>query len=606
VFAARTGHDVQDWRVWRAALFFRETSMTNYVIAGAGASGLFIAWRLLKDGKLAPEDTVTVYEWSNAHIGGRIHTYPFPQGTGQFIEAGGMRFATDLDKQGKIVGGHVLVQHLIQDLGLDPLITEFVESSNRLYYLRGTHVYEADLPNKNTVLPYNFDPEFKAKTYNGVPFNHCTADDILAEAADHFAGQIATRKEWCDYFANGKLTKDLGGIFAAGTNIGDIGYWDLLYAYLGDEGFDYVSDANGYQSNVINWNSADAMQANTDFGSSVVYKRLAGGYSNLFDALGKAIRHEAEKRGQKTPSIVMHTRLMAFEHDANSNTFDCHFTDVNNGTNSHVKADYLFLAMPRRSLEMVAANCSAQNTLNDATVMNYLQSSIDQPAMRIGMLFHEAWWTDTKIVTYPMQTNPSYPPADRLMGGPSITDLPLRQVFYFANNAVGAKEGGPYVMLASYDDMTYASFWREMEIEGRRTTAPSLDYQALNGPTTLKPGSQMEKMVLDQLAYVHGVEDPKKIPAPITTIYMDWGTDPFGGGYHGWAAHYNICEVMHKVRAPATEILHKKQNLFIVGSCYSIDQAWVEGALCVAESVLEDYLGLPAFCALPPGYVLIC
>ena len=86
----------------------------------------------------------------------------------------------------------------------------------------------------------------------------------------------------------------------------------------------------------------------------------------------------------------------------------------------------------------------------------------------------------------------------------------------------------------------------------------------------------------------------------------DWGTDPFGGGYHGWAAHYDICDVMEKVRAPATEILGTPQNLFIIGSCYSIDQAWVEGALCVAESVLEDYLGLPPFCPLPEGYVLIC
>jgi hypothetical protein len=86
---------------------------------------------------------------------------------------------------------------------------------------------------------------------------------------------------------------------------------------------------------------------------------------------------------------------------------------------------------------------------------------------------------------------------------------------------------------------------------------------------------------------------------------MDWGTDPFGGGYHAWSPHYDICHVMQTMRAPAGELLGKPQNLFITGSCYSIDQSWVEGALCTAESVLQDYLGLDPFCALPDGYTLI-
>ena len=41
-------------------------------------------------------------------------------------------------------------------------------------------------------------------------------------------------------------------------------------------------------------------------------------------------------------------------------------------------------------------------------------------------------------------------------------------VYYFANNipcGPGAK-GGPYVMLASYDDMNYSGFWREVELSG--------------------------------------------------------------------------------------------------------------------------------------------
>lgn len=572
--------------------------MAKYVIVGAGASGLFTAWRLLTSNRLQPGDSVNVYEWSNEHVGGRIHTYTFPAGSGQYIEAGGMRFATDVNAQGQIVGGHVLLQNLINDLSLSDLVVDFVESENRLYYLRGYNIWEDDIP--NTQLPYNFDQSFIQMGYNTL-----TADDILGDVAATFApgsatGQGWTRAQWCNYFANGTLTSDLGGVFAAGTNIGDIGYWNLLYAYLGDEGFDYVSDANGYQSNVINWNSADAMQANNDFGSNVYYKRLAGGYGILFDTLAQAVVNAANNRGQTSPAITMSSQLKQFSYFADDGLYYCNFVSALTGEQFQIKADYLFLAMPRRALEMVAANSGWDNTLNDPAVQNYLQSSIDQPAMRIGMLFDSAWWTDPSIVKFVPDTTDA-------MGGPSITDLPLRQVFYFGNNSVTQPNGGPYVMLASYDDMTYASFWRELEIEGTRTTAPSMDYQALNGPTTLAPGSTMENMVLSQLANVHGLIPGQQIPRPITTIYMDWGTDPFGGGYHGWAAHYNICDVMGKIRAPAIEIQgQSNQQLFVIGSCYSIDQAWVEGALCVAESVLEDYFGLAPFCPLPPGYVLIC
>jgi hypothetical protein len=33
-------------------------------------------------------------------------------------------------------------------------------------------------------------------------------------------------------------------------------------------------------------------------------------------------------------------------------------------------------------------------------------------------------------------------------------------------------------------------------------------------------------------------------------------------------------------------------DIFIVGSAYSDDQAWVEGAFCTAESVLNDFFGI--------------
>ena len=51
-----------------------------------------------------------------------------------------------------------------------------------------------------------------------------------------------------------KITKDLGdeSIFKKGQKLKDIGYWNLAYDVLGQEGFSYLADGNGYSSNVVN------------------------------------------------------------------------------------------------------------------------------------------------------------------------------------------------------------------------------------------------------------------------------------------------------------------------------------------------------------------
>jgi hypothetical protein len=114
----------------------------------------------------------------------------------------------------------------------------------------------------------------------------------------------------------------------------------------------------------------------------------------------------------------------------------------------------------------------------------------------------------------------------------------------------------------------------------------------------------MAAILLKQLAELHGMT-PCQIPTPVSLYFQDWGQDPFGAGYHGWSAHYNICQAMDYVRAPYSKILRNPAyDTFIIGSCYSFDQAWVEGAFCVAESVLEEFLGLAPL--VDTGYTLIC
>jgi hypothetical protein len=585
--------------------------MANYVIVGAGAAGLYTAYRLMKSGPVGAGDTINLYEWAD-RPGGRIYTYTFPKPVGSnglYCEFGGMRFATDEKFPHQITEGHVLVQQMIVELDLQDSVVPFEQSKNRLYYLRGRNVYEDSL-NSISGLPYGFNAEFE-KFIGGIKKPPYTADAILGRIAEVFAPKLgsknAYRADWCKYYASGTVGAD-GGSFPKGTPVRDIGYWNLLYDQLGDEGFDYAADGTGYESNVINWNAADAMQANNDYSSTSQYSRLDGGYSVLFETLAK---HVAMYMQNYNGSAINYGwQLLSLAESQNGNSTDCTFF---NGANPvTVKADYLFLAMPRRALDLVAQN-SYYPGLNNEKVRYLLESSLDQPAMKVVMVFDQAWWQKGGQCQYPpnlvWKTDPPPPnvPPSQWVGGATITDLPLRMVYYFGNNiprGPGAN-GGPYVLLASYDDMNYTNFWRELEITGDYPKPPSWMREPLTGPTAVPVDSPMAGLLLKQLADVHGIA-VSAIPAPKAVYYQDWGQDPFGGGYHGWSSHYNICEVMDKIRAPYQKVLGGSRQTYIVGSCYSFDQAWVEGAFCTAESVLQEFLGLPPLSPNIKDYRLIC
>jgi hypothetical protein len=385
---------------------------------------------------------------------------------------------------------------------------------------------------------------------------------------------------------------------------------------LGDEGYDYAADGNGYTSNVINWNSADAMQANNDYGSGVTYSRLNGGYSTLFTTLASKIEELCQKRTTAGSGISYGMQLTSLAETEGDDTTTCTFVS-STGETSTVVADYLFLAMPRRALEMVASGCSSDYLLNKPDFQYYLESSIDQPAIKAVLVFDQAWYVSSSspyqyCTYYPILVAPDGASSDiqasQYVGGPTITDLPLRMVYYFGNNIPGTPNdsGGPYVVLASYDDMNYSNFWRELETDQDYTEAPSQYQQPLHGPTSMDPDSPFVQILLKQLAEAHGADNG--LPAPIAAYFQDWGQDPFGGGYHGWSPHYNICDAMYNIRAPYKNIFPDlaNRNLFIIGSCYSFDQAWVEGAFCTAESVLQQYLDLRPFRDVSSSYLLIC
>ena len=678
----------------------------TYSIFGAGAAGLYTAWRLLegkpandknKSKNLKKDDILELYDWGKYQFsekekgtreaGARVCTWHYKDNPdSSYLELGGMRYsAWDYKKTKNNPNpndgnnpGHRLVTKTISEIGLEKYSVPFNEASDPLLSLRAKNMYTSEIDAKNPA-PYN------ANNYGADTAPDDAFTKIEGVGIDVSEGALPpTRNQWCKFYEDGKITKDLGdeSIFEKGQYLKDIGYWNLAYDVLGQEGFSYLSDGNGYSSNVVNSNSAQSFEVNNEFTPGTLYKTLTIGYSGIFSTLFQEIVRLAKEKGIHF-KYHSNTRLRSIIERKNV----IHFTTASRKEPSKEldskTCDAAFLAMGRHAIDLVAQATRYMNkdrsdfdVLNEDKVQLYLESVLMQPSYKIGMFFDTPWWRDdipsppkypaklnsyfltqngikkltkdkfpakyikaiekaasdaaqaklkaekqgksydnsvTSLidVTYTseadflsaaetiVKANFSYKEKTEITTvahldtiGPSATDMPIRQVVYFGDNARNKKGKKVYGILASYDDILYTTFWKALELgpKRERKVAESQDTQPLEGPRKATP--IMVKMLRQQLACLHFGSQASytSIPEPLETKYMDWSLPPFNAGYHAYFSHYNIGDVQQKIRKPSSLVKGKNSNLFIVGSTYSNDQAWVEGAFCTAESVLKRFL----------------
>jgi hypothetical protein len=648
-------------------------SKKTYSIFGAGAAGLYTAWRLL-DGKsklaknekiLVKGDVLELYDWGKYDFskknpgtrepGARVCTWHYKDDKdNSYLELGGMRYLYwDGTPEGP---GHRLVTKTIEELDLKKDSVPFNESADPLMSLRSKNMYISDI-NSNQPAPYF------ANNYaqDAPPDDGFTT--IQSVAITQTSGPT-TRREWCKFYEEGRINIDMpdSSIYQKGDLLKEIGYWNLGYDMLDQEGFSYLSDGNGYSSNVVNSNSAQSFNVNDEFLPGTEYKTLIKGYSSLFDSLFEEVEKLAKQKGI-TLNYYPNIRLRSIVHTKSGVNFTTATRKDPDALAERKKCDAAFLAMPRAAIELVAqasrySDAEGVDVLNHEKVQLYLESVLMEPSYKIGMFFDTPWWrvTEAGSPTYPakitsyfltqegieklkkenfpskylkeiekaknpviiantfndkasfiaavenaIQERLTFKEEKQIAAiaeldtiGPSITDMPIRQVVYFGDNARDGKGKKVYGILASYDDIQYATFWKPLELgpNATREIPESRDCQPLEGPREATP--VMVKMLRSQLASLHfGPQaDYSYVPEPLETKYMDWSLPPFNAGYHAYKSHYNLGDVQRKIRKPSQLVPNTDSEIFIVGETYSNDQAWVEGAFCTAESVLNDFFGI--------------
>ena len=96
----------------------------------------------------------------------------------------------------------------------------------------------------------------------------------------------------------------------------------------------------------------------------------------------------------------------------------------------------------------------------------------------------------------------------------------------------------------------------------------------------------MVEEVNRQLAEMHDLDF---VPSPYSAAYMDWGDDPYGGGWNSWNIGVQAESVSRAIVQPEAE-----EPVYICGEAYSHYQGWVEGALATAEDMLQNRFGVPS------------
>jgi monoamine oxidase len=523
----------------------------DIAVVGAGVAGTYCCWRLqtAHTGR-----TAVLFEMSD-RIGGRLWTVKFKALPHVPGELGGMRF---LDLQRMVFS---LTRHLGLATSAFPMGGPLNISTLRGIRLRNA-VFEF-----SQIVPYRLLLSEQGKA----------PGDLLVKAIETVIPKATelTPQQWED--VKQKVTWN-------GDPLYNWGLWNVLLSknenapgkppVLSSEAYALLFDGGGYESLVDNWNCAEAFEyLLVDFPKEANYLRLTDGYHELPKTL-------ARKFADAGGTIHMQHRLTTFAPSSDGTMIDLDVEDEQNNVTRRYRAKALILAMPQRSLELVAQKTEM---LSRPDVRELLRSVMPMPAYKTLAVYDRPWWKDAGVAA-----------------GRSTTDLPVRQVYYMHS---GEYPDTTSMILATYADGRHQSFWNAL-YHGEKSSrkfqpAPNKLFASLGelkaaGLLAALAPRDFTLTLQALLAEMHQLP-PDQIPDPMLPLAWDWSQDPYGAGWHFWRAGVKVWERLPRVRQPIASL-----PVHICGEAYANQQGWVEGALTSAEHVVQKYFKLQTPAWLEP------
>ena len=526
----------------------------DVAVVGGGVSGLYTAWRLLADAKQAGQTRlVTVFEGSQ-RLCGRLLSVTPPGVPDTRVELGGMRYTSS----------HRRVAALVDrfELAKDPFP---VGRPENIAYLRREMLRTQDLSDADRI-PYNLAPDERSPTVLDQGFTAVAAQRVLSAA---LGKDVPLDKvDWKNVAATAQYEY---------KPFRDLPMQYVLQRSISQEAFRFAQDTSGYDSILHTWNAADGLPWDlADFGHQVDFYHLHDGFEALPLALAKQI-------GEAGGAIRQGCKLESFD--------TARLPDGSEGISLRFAGDgpdraprlarRLVLAMPRRSLELLAPTGPVLEPKNRA-VWDLIETVEPIPLFKLALCYSYPWWQTLAPVAVGQPAT-----LTKITEGQSITDMPVRQCYYWATDE---KTQNSVVLI--YDDGSDLDYWA-----GLRDRSTNKKFQSEAEPAaaaTASPGwdehHAPQLMVAEahrQLLIMHGAQDRVDIPKPCAAAYRDWGEDPFGGGANFWRVGADSVKTFEQILQPDPSC-----PVYVCGEAYSNYQGWVEGALETADAMLVRHFGL--------------
>ncbi|MBV7263033.1 FAD-dependent oxidoreductase [Photobacterium sp. WH24] len=527
----------------------------DVAIIGAGVSGVYSAWQLKKN---FPGKRIAVFEGSD-RVGGRLLSVKAPDVNNMVAELGGMRIL-DATRQPLV---HALLDEINQFASLpDPIETYHfpVDTPANIAYLRDVRLRLSDYQDNPHAVPYNYSPDAFGKTPGALvieAFDKIVPGITAIDLTEQQRREMAMNTEF-----NGKMLYEQG-------------FWNVLQVVMSSEDYSYCRDAGGYNSTLSNWNAADAIPwFLTDFGDGVEYL----GFKQGFQSVPLALAGELQALGGE---LLLGHKLNSFEQV--NGVFSLNFTSelaITAYNDIQCTATHIVLAMPRRSIDLLEQNCPV---LQQPEVKALTGTVTPRPLFKLFTTYASPWWVDQSGIRE----------------GRSVTDMPVRQTYYWPTNEGAPALQGPAILMASYDDGVNVGFWdgyrqkRGLAWKQQLEVLPLPEHKAFTGRLLKQqnvdpqweahqaPESMMTE-VTRQVNLMHDVSAAEVTPTlPLQAAFRDWGDDPFGGGWNSWNIGVQSDDVANNIVQPLANT-----HLYICGEAYSHSQGWVEGALQTAQLML--------------------
>jgi len=246
-----------------------------------------------------------------------------------------------------------------------------------------------------------------------------------------------------------------------------------------------------------------------------------------------------------------------------------------------IYANHIILAIPRKAIQQLNQFTfffNPDRATSDSQFFEDLDSIKDQEAIKVFMCYDYPWWKEICKIDYRK----------------AITDLPLRQIYYFdteGDRNPRNSDNRNSLLMAVYSDQQTFDFWDVLEKDEKLPNDEESDNDRY-----------IINFIHRQIVKVHQDLYPNislQIDPPKSYSYKKWSFKNHGGSYHVWKPNSNPSKVASRMIKPNSNF-----NVYIVGSSFSPEQAWVEGALNSAEFMLNRWFGYKKPSWLPKDYFL--